>query len=399
MAKNEKKRIKVAFPHMGTICIGWAAALRKVGVEPYIPPYTSKKTLSLGTKYSPEAVCLPYKLILGNFIESIEGGADYVAMITSPGICRLGEYGTNIQETLKDLGYNANYIELSLYDGIKGVFDFLKRLTGKNDIILFARVVHLIIRIIFLLDDLDTLLSYYRAREITFGEAEKHYKKALRLVSNIKNTRMLKEVRKRAFKEMAKTEIDEKREVLYVDLTGEIFLVCDKFSNQNIERELGKMGVQTRRSLTVGSFLKDAIIPKMFRKKDEESHLERAERMAKPYLMRDIGGDALECVSDVAYADKKGKDGIIHISPFTCMPEIMSQNIFPKMREEHDIPILSLVMDEQTGKAGYITRLEAFVDLMRRKKRKMLEKEQCSNYNQIEKQSDEQKVKETVEIK
>ena len=114
------------------------------------------------------------------------------------------------------------------------------------------------------------------------------------------------------------------------------------------------MGVQTRRSLTVGSFLKDAIIPKIFRKNDEETHLERAERMAKPYLMRDIGGDALECVSDVAYADKKGKDGIIHISPFTCMPEIMSQNIFPKMREEHDIPILSLVMDEQTGKAGYI---------------------------------------------
>ena len=91
--------------------------------------------------------------------------------------------------------------------------------------------------------------------------------------------------------------------------------------------------------------------------------------MAKPYLMRDIGGDALECVSDVVFADKKGKDGIIHISPFTCMPEIMSQNIFPTMRGEHDIPILTLIMDEQTGKAGYITRLEAFVDLMRRKKR------------------------------
>ena len=52
------------------------------------------------------------------------------------------------------------------------------------------------------------------------------------------------------------------------------------------------------------------------------------------------------------------------------MPEIMSQNIFPKMREDVDIPILTLIMDEQTGKAGYITRLEAFVDLMRRKKRK-----------------------------
>ena len=155
---------------------------------------------------------------------------------------------------------------------------------------------------------------------------------------------------------------------MYVDLTGEIFVVLDYFSNQNIERELGKMGVQTRRSLTVGSFLKDAIIPKIFRK--GETHLQRAFRMAKPYLMRDIGGDALECVSDVAFADEKGKDGIIHISPFTCMPEIMSQNIFPNMRENCNIPLLTLIMDEQTGKAGYITRLEAFVDLMRRRKRK-----------------------------
>lgn len=53
------------------------------------------------------------------------------------------------------------------------------------------------------------------------------------------------------------------------------------------------------------------------------------------------------------------------------MPEIMSQNIFPAMREKCDVPILPLIMDEQTGKAGYLTRLEAFVDLMRRRKRKL----------------------------
>ena len=33
-------------------------------------------------------------------------------------------------------------------------------------------------------------------------------------------------------------------------------------------------------------------------------------------------------------------------------------------------------MDEQTGKAGYITRLEAFVDLMRRRKRKLNQQEE-----------------------
>ena len=370
MAKN--KKIKVAFPHMGTISIAWAAGLRKIGVEPYVPPYTSKKTLSLGTKNSPEAICLPYKLILGNFIEAIQGGADYVAMITSPGICRLGEYGTNIHTTLKELGYNANYIELSLYDGIKGLYKFLKEISGKNDPILILRAINITMRKIFAIDDLDTALSYYRAREVKFGDSERNYKKALKLIDKADSTHDLKKAYERALKEIEKTEIDPNREVLNVDITGEIFLVNDEFSNQNIERELGRMGVQTRRSLTVGSFLKDAIIPKAFR--PPETHLQRAERMAKPYLMRDIGGDALECVSDVVFADEKGKDGIIHISPFTCMPEIMSQNIFPTMREEHEIPILTLIMDEQTGKAGYITRLEAFVDLMRRKKRAKLGK-------------------------
>ena len=281
----------------------------------------------------------------------------------------MGEYGNCIKNALTDLGYDAKYIELTLYDGLKGMYNFLKEISGKNDPILFARAINIAIRKVFILDDLENLLSFYRAREINYGDAEKHYNKALQLIKDADNTRKLNKAKKLVREEMQKTKIDPNKEVLYVDLTGEIYLVCDEFSNQNITRELGKMGVQTRRSLTISSFLKDAIIPKVFRK--GETHLQRAFRMAKPYLMRDIGGDSLECVSDVAYADERGIDGIIHISPFTCMPEIMSQNIFPAMRENCDIPILPLIMDEQTGKAGYLTRLEAFVDLMRRRKRKL----------------------------
>jgi len=375
MAKERKK--KVSFPHMGLIYVAWSAALRKVGVEPFIPPYTSKKTLSLGTKHSPEAICLPYKLILGNFVEALEGGSDYVAMITSPGICRLGEYGKCIQNALHDLGYDARYIELQLYDGIEGMYRFLRELTEKNNPVLFAKAITLAIRKVFLIDDLETKLAYLRAREIKIGDAEKAFNKAVKIVEAEDSLSKLKNAKKLAFAEMDKVKIDTTREILHVDITGEIFLVCDPVSNQNIERELGKMGVEVRKSLTVSSFLKDAIIPKVFKK--GETHLERANRLAKPYLMRDIGGDALECVSDVAYANERGIDGIIHISPFTCMPEIMSQNIFPSMRENCEIPILPLIMDEQTGKAGYLTRLEAFVDLMRRRKRKLeIEKKQLT---------------------
>lgn len=369
MANQEhEKKIKVAFPHMGTIYVAWAAALKKMGLEPFVPPYTSKRTLSLGTKNSPEAICLPYKLILGNFIEAIEGGADYVAMITSPGICRLGEYGKNIKTVLEDLGYHANYIELSLYDGFRGMYDFLVNLTGSKNIIRIMRAINIAVRKVFALDELQNFLSYHRAREINFGDSERAYKRALRYVMDADTSRELKKALKKGLSEISNVKIDPNREVLRVDLTGEIYVVLDDFANQNIERELGKLGVQVRRSLTVSGFLRDAIIPKMCKR--GETHLERAYRMAKPYLMRDIGGDALECISDVMYAEQKGTDGLIHVSPFTCMPEIMSQNIFPKMREDVNLPILSLIMDEQTGKAGYITRLEAFVDLMRRKKRR-----------------------------
>lgn len=366
--KTEQKKRKISFPHMGTISYAWAAALRIIGCEPYIEPYTSKKALSLGTKHAPEAICLPYKLILGNFIEAIEGGTDYVAMITSPGCCRLGEYGKCIENALTDLGYETKYLELQLYDGIKGLYNFLKSASGKNNPVLFTRAIIIAILKVFILDKLETMHSYYRAREVKSGEAEKHYLKCLKIIDENDTVLGLRKAEKQIKAEMAKVEIDSKREVLYVDITGEIYVVNDEFSNQNIEKELGRMGVQVRRSLTVSSFLKDAIIPKVFRK--GETHLQRADRLAKPYLMRDIGGDALECVSDVAYANERGIDGIIHISPFTCMPEIMSQNIFPAMRENCDIPILPLIMDEQTGRAGYITRIEAFVDLMRRRKRR-----------------------------
>ncbi len=369
---KNKTPIKVAFPHMGNVYIAWSAALKKLGVEPFIPPHTSKKTLEVAAKYSPESICLPYKMVLGNFLQAIEKGADYVAMISSPGICRLGEYGQSIKNVLKDLGYEDKYTELQLYDGFKGMYTFLTQLSGVKNPVILAKAINIAVRKVFVLDRIENLFSYYRAREIVTGTAEKHYNRALSLIIEANNTKELKAFEKEAIEEIKKTEIDVNRDVLTVDITGEIFLVQEPFSNQNIEKELGRMGVQTRRSLTVSGFIKDAIIPKAFKK--GETHLERAYRMARPYLMRDIGGDALESVSDVAYANEKGVDGIIHVSPFTCMPEIMSQNIFPTMRENCEIPILTLILDEQTGRAGYITRLEAFVDLMRR--RKMYKKKQ-----------------------
>ena len=87
-------------------------------------------------------------------------------------------------------------------------------------------------------------------------------------------------------------------------------------------------------------------------------------------MLQIIGGECIETIGDCVYAAKHGIDGVIHLSPFSCMPEIVAQNILPKLSKAENLPILSLDLDEQTGKAGYITRIEAFVDLIKRKKMK-----------------------------
>jgi len=368
MNNKEQHKIKVSFPHMGSLYIVVASLIKSLGGEVIVPPKTTKKTLSIGTKHSPEAICLPYKLLLGNYIEAVERGAEAVIMISSPGICRLGEYSKSIKNALDDLGYKIKYIDLDLYKGkFFEMLDCMKSVTGNTNIIDISKALMLAFNKVFVLDNLDNSLSYYRAREFDFGTAEKAYNKALNWIDEAQTRKELKEANQEALAEIRKTPIDKDREVLNVDLTGEIFMVLDSFSNQNLERELGKLGVQTKRSMVLSDWLKTAIIPKFLR--SGETHIERAFRLAQPYLTRDIGGDAIESVSDVAYATSKGTDGIIHISPFTCMPEIMSQNIFPRMRQDGVLPILALVLDEQTGKAGFITRLEAFVDLMKRRKR------------------------------
>ena len=64
-----------------------------------------------------------------------------------------------------------------------------------------------------------------------------------------------------------------------------------------------------------------------------------------------------------SFADA-GLDGIIQVFPFNCMPEIIAKNILPQVSKEVNMPVISLAFDEQSGEAGVLTRLEAFIDLL-----------------------------------
>lgn len=91
-------------------------------------------------------------------------------------------------------------------------------------------------------------------------------------------------------------------------------------------------------------------------------------KWAYPYLRYPSGGESIESVGKTLLFQKKGIDGVIHLMPFTCMPELVASTILEKIRKDLSFPIMSLVFDEQMSETNLLTRLEAFLDMIKRKK-------------------------------
>jgi predicted nucleotide-binding protein (sugar kinase/HSP70/actin superfamily) len=73
-------------------------------------------------------------------------------------------------------------------------------------------------------------------------------------------------------------------------------------------------------------------------------------------------------VGKTLLCQKKGVDGVLHIMPFTCMPELVASTVINRISKDRDYPVLSLTFDEHVSEANIITRLEAFVDLLERRR-------------------------------
>ncbi len=64
-------------------------------------------------------------------------------------------------------------------------------------------------------------------------------------------------------------------------------------------------------------------------------------------------------------------DGIIHVVSFGCGPDSMVGEIAEReTRRSSDLPYMVLTLDEHTAEAGLVTRLEAFVDMLERRRRR-----------------------------
>lgn len=331
-----------------------------------MPPPTSKRTISLGVAHSPEFACLPLKMCVGNLIEAYELGADTFIMAGGVGPCRFGLYAQLEKEILEDAGlaYNAIIIE----PPGQGPWQFikqLKKIVTSVSWMQLMRQLHFSYQKICTIDELEKLVQQIRPRERIQGNADKIFTYALKTFDQARNYHELCDANGLARQKLIHIPQWEHTSVLKIGLVGEIFTLLEPFASMDIERKLGSLGAEVTRSLYLSEWVRDHLLGGLL--PGFSSH-NVYQKLASPFLNHFVGGHGIESVGASVNFAQEGYDGIVHVAPFTCMPEIVAHTVLPKASKHCGIPVMTVYVDEQTGQAGLNTRLEAFLDLLRDKK-------------------------------
>jgi len=346
---------------MGNLWICLNAMLQYLGVETVVPPPSTKKTLSLGSKHSPEFSCMPFKLNLGNFMEASELGADTIIMAGGCGPCRFGYYAQVEHEILCDLGYNYKLVVLEPPEKhISQLLSRIKYITGNRSWFEVIRGIRFGFAKSRAVDDLEIMAMKLRPREKSPGHTDTALTEALKLIAETRRPEHLQESQNNSA-EIMKSIPTESRQVLKVGLVGEIYTLLEPFANMDIERKLGRLGVEVDRSIYLSQWVNDHLFMGLVKGLRSSSLYQRC---SAPYLRHFVGGHGQETLGGAVYYNNAGFDGVIQILPFTCMPEIVAQSVLPSFSQDTGMPVMTLIVDEQSGEAGLMTRLEAFVDLL-----------------------------------
>jgi len=321
------------------------------------PPIT-KKTLILGTKYSPDFVCIPFKYNLGNYIEALDNGANI--LVQAGGGCRFGYYGEAQMQILKGLGYKFEFCSIANDNGKMGpktIYKAFKKLNPSLSIFKYIYYVLLTMLMIILMDRIDIKIRKNIGFTVNFKDYLKLKNEMLNRFSQTKgliNLIFNFYKYKRLFK---KIPLNKPKDCLKVGIIGELYTCMEPFASYNIEIELAKMGVEIERYTDLTYLL----ITK---------HLNRKYllKRVKSYLKYHLGADALDNIARTKSLGKRKYHGIIHTKPFACMPEVSAIPIMDKIAKDYQTPIIYFSFDSQTSEEGIKTRLEAFYDMIAMKR-------------------------------
>ncbi len=307
----------------------WKTFFEELGVEVVVSSPTNKKILENGLKKAVDDACLPVKLTFGHALD-LAGRVDYLFIprlvsiepdaFTCPKLIGLPDM---IRASLNGLPPLLD----TCFDLKKGVSFYQSfRELGRN----FTRKSSLI-------------KKAFQKAEIKQGEFEKIMKRGLTPVEAI-------EVLERSPSLSPNNHHEPPARGLRVALIGHPYNLYNDYVNMDLIAKLRQGGCQvvTAEMLPLGVLEKESA---------------------------GWGGDIFWTLSRRMmgaashFFNSNGVDGIIACISFECGPNSLLQVLIEEEAKKHkEIPYMSLILDEHTGEAGIVTRIEAFLDMVRRKR-------------------------------
>ena len=138
---------------------------------------------------------------------------------------------------------------------------------------------------------------------------------------------------------------------LRIGLLSHPYIISDRMLSMGLVDRLAEMRASV-------------VLPESVPQSEIESHLSELERHIFWTHEKKIYGAGMAMVSG------QSVKGIIIVQAFGCGPGSMIFDLFTRRcRRRSAVPVLNLSIDEHTGEAGIVTRLEAFIDMLARAER------------------------------
>ena len=347
------KKPIITFDNWGNYTVIFKTLFEELGIEVLPPEKTNPNAITEGAKLAPEMFCFPMKVNLGNYLSAIKKGANTIFMATaSGGSCRLRYYGVVQDKILKEAGYDVDFI---IFDqAVKYIYSKIKEISSAS-LFRILKVFYHFYRKLRFIERLERMALYLRPREIEKGLTDKILSESILKIENLKSEKEFPKVKKEILKNFSEIKFKKNKDLPKVGLIGEIYTVCDPIVNFEVEKKLGREGIEVHREMDLSYQIKKKIFFKDF----------FIQRKIKPYLGSTVGGHGRDAIYEMLKYIKEGFDGIIHLLPAMCMPEVTVRPILENIHQESNIPFLSLSLDEEVAEAGVDTRLEAFIDVIK----------------------------------
>jgi len=354
MTKIQNSKPVVTFARWGNYTIAFKTIFEQLGVEVIPPEKTNSQTIAEGASLSPEMFCFPLKVTLGNYLPALKKGANTVFMVQNVGgSCRQRYYGAIQEKVLKEAGHQINFLDFRATP--KDVYSKVREISGAS-LWQIMKAARFFFRRLALIEKIEKLGQYYRPREIEKGETDRIIQWGFSKLEELKKEEDFPKLRREILKKIAEIKIDKNKSLPRVALIGEIYTVCDPDINFKIEEKLGREEIEVHREMDITYQLKKLIFPW----KDWI-----IQRKINPYLRSTVGGHGRDAIYEMLHYIEENFDGIIHLLPMGCMPEVTVRPILERIHQKSGMPFLSLSLDEQVAEAGIDTRLEAFIDVVR----------------------------------